>query len=99
MDYIAEPFLTRLWLNSSPVHYLYKLLEKASRSWYYTWFSMESWHLTRTGMVNEMVHWGLRIHWPTWSESAALLGQVCQQTSPPVKHCCWYEQGCGDRHY
>lgn len=77
----------------------YKLLEKASRSWYHTWFSTESWHLTRTGMVNEMVCRRLRIHPPMWSESAALLDHVCQQMSPPVKHCRWYKEGCGVRHY
>lgn len=50
-------------------------------------------------MVNEIEHWGLGIHRPTWSESAAFLSEVHQQTSLPVKRCRWYEQGCGDRHY
>lgn len=61
----------------------YKPLEKASRSWYHTWFSTESWHLTRTGMVNEMVYQGLCIHPPMVSESAALLGHesTCKTVS------------------
>lgn len=33
MDYLTEPFVTRLWLDSSPVRHWYKLLEKAPRSW------------------------------------------------------------------
>lgn len=60
--------------------YWYKLQEKVSRSWYHTWFSVEIWCLTRTRRVKEMALWGLGSHQPIGSESAALLGQVHQQT-------------------
>lgn len=65
------------------------LLVQASRKGFqepdHTRFSTESWRLTRAAMVSEMGRWGLGVHRPVWSESAALLSQVCQQMSPAAK--------------